>query len=90
MSERVLIVNADDFGASAGINDGIVEAHASGIVTSTSLMVMGAAADHAVALAREHPALGIGLHLELDAQDRGATVALGDADSVRAEIALQL
>jgi predicted glycoside hydrolase/deacetylase ChbG (UPF0249 family) len=90
VSERVLIVNADDFGASAGINDGIVEAHASGIVTSTSLMVMGAAADHAVALAREHPALGIGLHVELDAQDRGATVALGDADSVRAEIALQL
>jgi predicted glycoside hydrolase/deacetylase ChbG (UPF0249 family) len=90
VSERVLIVNADDFGASAGINDGIVEAHAAGIVTSTSLMVMRAAAAHAVALAREHPALGIGLHLELDAQDRGPAVTLGDADSVRAEIARQL
>ncbi len=36
---KYLIVNADDFGASRGINRGIAEAHTTGIVTSTSLMV---------------------------------------------------
>ncbi len=54
---RRLIVNADDFGLSAGVNEGIVEAHVSGIVTSTSLMVDRPAAAGAAGLAREHPAL---------------------------------
>jgi chitin disaccharide deacetylase len=57
-----LIVNADDFGLTEGVNQGIVEAHADGVVTSTSLMVHGAAADHAVRLAAEYPELSIGLH----------------------------
>lgn len=59
---RQLIVNADDFGLTTGVNEGIIEAHARGIVTSTSLMVDGAAAGHAVALARRHPGLSVGLH----------------------------
>ncbi len=62
---RVLIVNADDFGLSSGVNRGIVRAHSYGIVTSTSLMVRWPAAPEAVELARQHPNLAIGLHLDL-------------------------
>ena len=66
MPERFLIVNADDLGLSDAINAGIVEAHEQGIVTSTSLMVRRPAADAAVAVLAEHPALALGLHLDLD------------------------
>jgi chitin disaccharide deacetylase len=62
---RVLIVNADDFGLSAGVNRGIVEAHERGIVTSASLMVRGPAAREAANYVRTHPALGVGLHTDL-------------------------
>ena len=61
-----LIITADDFGISRGINRGIVEAHLSGVVTSTSLMVDRPACEEAVALARRCPKLSLGLHLELD------------------------
>jgi predicted glycoside hydrolase/deacetylase ChbG (UPF0249 family) len=60
-----LIVNADDFGACEGVNRGIVEAHESGIVTSTSLMVGRPAADQAAAYGRRRPELAVGLHVEL-------------------------
>lgn len=90
MSERVLIVNADDFGASAAINSGIVEAHTRGIVTSASLMVTGAGAVDAVRLAREHPALGVGLHWDLDAEGAEWRVDRGDPAAIRAELARQL
>ena len=76
MTERVLIVNADDFGASDGVNRGIVEAHTDGIVTSTSLMVGGDAAAAAVELARNQPALAIGLHWYLDHLDVTDTAAV--------------
>lgn len=59
---RRLVVNADDFGFAAGANEGIIEAHVSGILTSTSLMVDRPAAADAARLAREHPALSVGLH----------------------------
>ena len=59
---RRLIVNADDFGLAAGVNEGIVEAHVNGILTSTSLMVDRPAAADAARLAREHCALSVGLH----------------------------
>lgn len=62
---RRLIVSADDFGMSPGINAGIVRAHRNGILTDAGLMVNGAAFEEAVALAREHPSLSIGLHLVL-------------------------
>jgi len=64
---KFLIVNGDDFGASSGINRGIVEAHEDGILTSTSLLVDRPASEDAAALARDRPNLSIGLHLELDA-----------------------
>jgi hypothetical protein len=63
---KKLIVNADDFGRSSPINQGIIEAHQKGIVTSASLMTTREAFDEAVALARANPRLGIGLHLDLD------------------------
>jgi predicted glycoside hydrolase/deacetylase ChbG (UPF0249 family) len=58
-----LVVNADDLGYSDGVNRGILEAHARGIVTSASLMVRGAAAEAAAAVAPG--TLGLGLHLDL-------------------------
>jgi len=66
----VLIVTADDFGISRGVNRGIIEAHRDGIVTSTSLMVYRSAAAEAAALSRDCPTLSVGLHLELDADTR--------------------
>src|SRR5262249_30986689 len=60
-----LIVNADDFGLSPGINRGIIEAHRKGVVTSASLMATGDAFDDAVLLSRAHPELSIGVHLTL-------------------------
>ena len=62
---RVLIVNADDFGRTGGINRGIARAHEEGIVTSASLMVRDPAAAEAAAYAGEHPQLGVGLHVDL-------------------------
>ena len=62
---RRLIVNADDFGRSASINQAVIRAHREGILTTASLMVNEAAGEEAVALAREHPNLGVGLHLTL-------------------------
>jgi predicted glycoside hydrolase/deacetylase ChbG (UPF0249 family) len=64
-----VVVNADDFGASTGVNRGIVESHVDGIVTSTSLMVGGRAVDEAVELASEHPELAIGLHWDVWGED---------------------
>ena len=64
-SRRRLIVNADDFGRSGSINQAVVRAHQEGILTTASLMVNEPACSEAVALARENPALGVGLHLSL-------------------------
>lgn len=58
-------MNADDFGFTPDVNDGIVEAHRSGILTATTLMANGDAFEHAVELARTHPHLDIGCHLVL-------------------------
>ena len=60
-----LIINADDFGFSQGVNAAIIQAHEEGILTSTSLMVSGDAAQEAIALAKNHPQLAVGLHLVL-------------------------
>jgi predicted glycoside hydrolase/deacetylase ChbG (UPF0249 family) len=62
---RRLVVNADDFGASPGVNRGIAETHEHGIVTSASLMVRGPAAEEAARYARRSAELAVGLHVEL-------------------------
>jgi predicted glycoside hydrolase/deacetylase ChbG (UPF0249 family) len=91
-------VNADDFGRSAAINAGVVQAHVSGIVTSASLMVRYAAAGEAVVVARDYPALGLGLHLDLaewekvDGEWRPTytVVDTDDASAVAREVERQL
>lgn len=68
VSTKYLIVNADDFGQSPGVNRGITKAHCGAIVTSASLMVRWPAASEAAAYAREHPSLSLGLHVDLGEQ----------------------
>ncbi|HEX6440373.1 MAG TPA: ChbG/HpnK family deacetylase [Candidatus Binatia bacterium] len=95
---KYLIVNADDFGQSPGINRGIMTAHRDGIVTSTSLMVRWPAAAEAATYAREHPSLSIGLHIDLGEQILRAgewvplytVVPLESESAVRTEISRQL
>ena len=65
MSDRALIVTADDFGLSLAVNEAVEEAHRKGVLTSASLMVTGEAAADAVRRARKMPKLGVGLHLAL-------------------------
>lgn len=60
---KKLIVNADDFGLTKKVNDGIINAHNHGIVTSASIVANGEAFDHAVSLCTQHPDLTIGIHL---------------------------
>ena len=62
---RRVIVNADDFGLSAGVSAGIAEAHSRGVVTSTSMMVHLAGWDDALRLAGATPSLRVGLHVNL-------------------------
>jgi predicted glycoside hydrolase/deacetylase ChbG (UPF0249 family) len=97
-NERYLIVNADDFGLSPGVNRGVIEAHENGIVTSASIMVRWPAAAEAAAYAREHPDFGLGLHLDLgEWAYKGGTwtpvyevVPTDDATAVKEEAARQL
>ena len=65
LGKKQLIVNADDFGQSAGTNRGIIEAHERGIVTSASLMVRWPGAAQAATYAQAHSDLSVGLHLDL-------------------------
>src|SRR3984957_7221211 len=62
---KQLIFNADDFGMTRGVNDGIIRGHREGILTSTTLMANGLAFDDAVQKALENPKLGVGCHLVL-------------------------
>ena len=62
---RRLIVNADDFGLTAGVNRAILEAHERGVVTSATLMANGNAFDAAARIGQAAPRLGIGCHVVL-------------------------
>jgi chitin disaccharide deacetylase len=96
--KKYLIVNADDFGRSSGVNRGIIAAHEKGIVTSASLMVRWPAAVEAAAYGREHPELSLGLHLDLgewfyrdhEWAPEYEVVPWHDATKVAEEIAQQL
>ncbi|HZT96350.1 MAG TPA: ChbG/HpnK family deacetylase [Chloroflexota bacterium] len=93
-----LVVNADDFGLSAGVNRGVVEAHEGGVVTSASLMVRYPAAAEAAAYAKMSPRLSLGLHLDLfewefrdgEWRSRYQVVPVDDVEAVRREIQGQL
>jgi predicted glycoside hydrolase/deacetylase ChbG (UPF0249 family) len=96
-AQRRLVVNADDFGISAGVNRGVIEAHEHGIVTSASLMTRWPAAADAARYARSYPQLGIGLHVDLGEwiyqQDEWRPlyhVVSDDPQAVRQEILRQL
>ncbi|MEM9255723.1 MAG: ChbG/HpnK family deacetylase [Pseudomonadota bacterium] len=73
---RRLIVNADDFGLTQGINSAIQLAFESGSVTSTTLMVNASASAEAIGIAKRHPTLGTGLHFNLTL---GAPISKVDA-----------
>ena len=96
--ERFLIVNADDFGQSSGINQGIMETFERGIVTSASLMVRWPTAVAAAAFSRRRPEFSIGLHVDLGEwayQDETWTpvyevVPLNDSAAVATEVERQL
>lgn len=60
-----IIINADDFGYSRSVNYGIIDAHTEGVLTSTTLMTNMPGAEHAYKLGKQHPNLGIGVHLTL-------------------------
>jgi chitin disaccharide deacetylase len=62
---RRLIVNADDFGITRGVNRGILRSHREGIVTSATIMAAGDAFEDAVETARSNPSLGVGVHIVL-------------------------
>jgi chitin disaccharide deacetylase len=98
MSATHLVVNADDFGLTAGVNRGIIEAHERGIVTSASLMVRWSAAAEAARFARAHPELSVGLHLDFGewAYGRGQwhevyrVIDTHDPNAIVAEVKRQL
>ncbi|WP_158941972.1 ChbG/HpnK family deacetylase [Granulicella sp. S190] len=62
---RRLIINADDFGLTPGVNRAIGELHEAKALSSATLMATGAAFDDAIAVARAHPSLGVGCHITL-------------------------
>jgi predicted glycoside hydrolase/deacetylase ChbG (UPF0249 family) len=86
---RHVIFNADDFGASTGINRGVIEAHRDGVVTSTSLLVTGQAVDDAISLLGHFPDLAIGLHWDVWGEDE-RSFDLADRVAVAREFERQL
>jgi hopanoid biosynthesis associated protein HpnK len=84
---RRLIVNADDFGLTSGVNRGIIQAHENGIVTSATLMACGAKFQEAVDWAARSPRLSVGCHVLLvDASpvldfQQVSTLATGNSDA---------
>jgi predicted glycoside hydrolase/deacetylase ChbG (UPF0249 family) len=60
-----LILNADDFGLTAGVNRAVAELHRAGALTSATLMARASATDEAIAIARSTPTLGVGCHVVL-------------------------
>jgi len=62
---RRLIINADDFGFTSGVNRAIVKAHTAGVVTSATVMADGRAFCEVTELAKQFPKLSIGCHVVL-------------------------
>lgn len=62
---KQIIINADDFGLCDGVNEAVAQAHSDGVLTSATIMANMPAADKAVEIAKQMPALGVGVHLNL-------------------------
>lgn len=63
--ERRVIINADDFGLCEGVNRAVEKSHLHGVLTSASVMTNMPFAEEAVQIAKKHPKLGVGVHLNL-------------------------
>lgn len=77
---KKLIVNADDFGLTKSITDGIIKSFTNGIVRSASFIVNTDAFEYSVKIAKEHPALDIGIHITWVGED---APLLKDVESIR-------
>jgi hopanoid biosynthesis associated protein HpnK len=63
--DRRIIINADDFGLCEGVNQAVAQAHSDGVLTSATIMTNMPYAGEAAEIAKEMPALGVGVHLNL-------------------------
>jgi predicted glycoside hydrolase/deacetylase ChbG (UPF0249 family) len=86
---KYLIVNGDDFGETPGVTAGILEAHASGILTSTSMLVTTPFAEAAAKAAAEFAGLSVGLHLCLTDHTERLVIDPGDRQACRSELRKQ-
>jgi len=82
---KICIVNGDDFGASAGINRGFVEAHTKGILTSASLMINMPGTEEAIELSATYPDLGVGLHVNFT-NEGDPVIDITDVGAAKAEL----
>jgi chitin disaccharide deacetylase len=87
---KYLIVNADDFGASVGINRAVAELSDLGVLTSTSLMITMPGAIDAWRYARHRPQLGVGLHVTLTDEAANPLVSFDDSKRCRDAIEAQI
>jgi chitin disaccharide deacetylase len=89
LTDRFVIVNADDLGLSAEVDRGIFEAHDGGVVTSASLLVDSPDVEAALQQARKRPQLGLGIHVAFDSRGKWL-IDVQDMDVVRRELDRQL
>jgi predicted glycoside hydrolase/deacetylase ChbG (UPF0249 family) len=82
---KICIINGDDFGASSGVNRGIIEAYRDGILTSTSLMINMPGAEEAVELSAANPDLSVGLHVNFT-NEGDPVIDIADTEAARAEL----
>ena len=86
---KICIVNGDDFGASDGINRGIIEAFTNGILTSASLMINMPRAEEAIAMSAEHSGLSVGLHVNFT-NETDPVIDVNDTQAAKNELYRQL
>jgi predicted glycoside hydrolase/deacetylase ChbG (UPF0249 family) len=86
---KICIVNGDDFGASDGINRGIIEAFTNGILTSASLMINMPQAEEAIAMSAEHSGLSVGLHVNFT-NETDPVIDVNDTQAAKNELYRQL
>jgi predicted glycoside hydrolase/deacetylase ChbG (UPF0249 family) len=82
---KICIINGDDFGASSGVNLGIIEAHKNGILTSASLMINMPGSEEAVELSAANPGLSVGLHVNFT-NEGDALIDIENIEAARAEL----